>query len=135
MLQSMKELMAGIRSLNIGWQLWVMMMAAVNMLLPLFFIQQLEAQWTLAAFFAGATLGMALVKIQGFTRLLGLMHIFWIPLLLWLWGRLSLWPGGEPFGMWLRTLMAINAVSLIIDAVDVVRYISGDREGSKNSDR
>jgi hypothetical protein len=133
MLQSMKELMAGIRSLNIGWQLWVMLMAAFNMLLPLFFIQQLEAQWTLAAFFAGATLGMGLVKIQGFTRLLGLMHIFWIPLLLWLWGRMSIWPVGEPFGIWLRTLMVINAVSIVIDAVDVVRYISGDRGGDKDS--
>ena len=133
MFQPMKELTAGIRSLPIGWQLWVMLMAVVNMLLPLLFIEQPEAQWTLVAFIAGATLGMVLVKRQGFTRLLGLMHIFWIPLLLWLWGRMSIWPVGEPFVIWLRTLMVINAVSIVIDAVDVVRYISGDRGGDKDS--
>ena len=30
--------------------------------------------------------------------------------------------------LWIRTLMVLNSISLIIDAVDVIRYIRGDRE-------
>jgi hypothetical protein len=31
------------------------------------------------------------------------------------------------FGIWVRALMMLNAVSLVIDAADVIRYVAGDR--------
>ena len=68
-----------------------------------------------------------LTALSGFSRLLGLGHIFWIPLLYFLWTRLDQIPADEFFGIWIRVLMTLNAVSLIIDAVDVGRYIAGER--------
>jgi len=127
MLDGALGLMRGIRSLPFGWQLWVHALAGVNMVLPLLFWGRPEAMWTLAAFAAGFFTGALMVRWQGFTRLLGLMHVFWLPLLVWLWGRFPLVPSSDPFGLWLRVLFLMNAVSLLIDVVDVARYVHGDR--------
>jgi len=61
-------------------------------------------------------------------RLLGLSHvIFWTPLVVYLLGRLrDLEPHGW-FALWVRALLVTNALSLVIDYVDVVRYVVGDR--------
>jgi len=119
-------LMRGIRAMPLGWQLWVHALAMMNMILPLGFIGRPEAGWTLAAFFAGFFTGALLVRLKGFTRLLGLMHVFWLPLIAWLWTRLDAAPAGSAFGWWLRGLILMNAISLVIDAVDVGRYLRGD---------
>ena len=58
----------------------------------------------------------------------GLGHVLWFPLLYFLWTRLEGAPADGPFGIWLRALMAINAVSLAIDATDVARYLAGERD-------
>lgn len=128
MLSVMKEMIAGIRSLALGWQVWVGILFVLNMAMPLIFIDRLEAQLTLAATLAGATIGMVLIKFQGYTRLLGLMHLFWIPLVIFLIGNLTALPATDPFGIWVRTLIVIDSVSLAIDFVDVVRYIRGERD-------
>ena len=118
----------GIMKMPLQWQSWLMLLVAVNFLIPLFFINRLEAQIVLLTFVAGTMLMTFLTSISGFTRLLGLGHILWIPLLYFLWSRLSENPANEFFGIWIRVLMTLNALSLIIDAVDVVRYIAGERE-------
>ncbi len=69
-----------------------------------------------------------LTGVSGFNRLLGLGHIFWNPLLYFLWMRLGQIPADDFFGIWVRALMALNAASLVIDLIDVARYIAGDRE-------
>jgi len=58
---------------------------------------------------------------------LGLGHIFWIPLLYFLGTHLDQIPPDDGFGVWVRALMVINATSLVIDAVDVLRYLAGER--------
>ena len=63
----------------------------------------------------------------GFTRILGLGHIFWIPLLGFLLTRLGSIPAGDAYGAWLRALIVVNSVSLLIDTVDVIRFFAGDR--------
>ncbi len=63
----------------------------------------------------------------GFTRILGLGHIFWIPLLGFLLTRLGSIPAGASYGAWLRALILLNSGSLLIDMVDVIRYLAGDR--------
>ena len=118
----------GIMKMPLQWQSWLMLLVAVNFLIPLFFINRLEAQIVLLTFVAGTMLMTFLTSISGFTRLLGLGHILWIPLLYFLWSRLNENPANEFFGIWIRVLMTLNALSLIIDAVDVVRYIAGERE-------
>ena len=90
------------------------------------YIKLFEAQVVLAAFFASFALMVALTAYSGFSRLLGLGHVLWLPLLYFLWTRLDMNPADSPFGLWMRTLMALNAVSLVIDTVEVGRYLAGD---------
>ena len=77
----------------------------------------------------GTTLGPYFVtaKIGGFVRLMGIGHIYWVPLIPWLWSRLDGFPPTGPFAMWLTSVMLLNRVSLIIDVGDVARYLNGDR--------
>ncbi len=45
-----------------------------------------------------------------------------------LWTQLQQIPTGDFFGIWIRVLMVVNALSLVLDATDVTRYLAGDRE-------
>jgi len=49
-------------------------------------------------------------------------------LLAFLFARLGNIPAGELYGTWLRALILLNTGSLMIDVVDVVRYLTGDRK-------
>lgn len=118
----------GLVKLPLPWRLWVGLLVLGNLVIPLLFITRLEAQVTAAAFLAGGGLMVFLTARAGFTRLLGLGHIFWIPLLAFLWTRLDTISPAHFFGVWVRLLIFFNAVSLIIDAVDVIRYLRGERE-------
>ncbi len=82
----------------------------------------------LGTFLVGAMLMTWLTGRFGFTRILGLGHIFWIPLLAFLLARVGHIPGNDAYGIWIWSLIVLNSVSLVIDAVDVFRYIAGDRE-------
>ncbi len=117
----------GVMRMPIHWQLWLALLVIVNFVIPLFFLNRLEAQIVVGTLVASMTLMTVLTAISGFTRLLGLGHIFWIPLLYFLWMRLEQDPADDFFGLWIRVVMVLNALSLVIDAVDVVRYIAGDR--------
>ena len=98
------------------------------MIAPIVFLNRLEAQITLATMLASMGLMTVLTARFGFSRILGLGHILWIPLLIFLFPRLSSIPADSPFGIWIRALFVVNVMSLLIDAADVIRYISGDHE-------
>ena len=109
-------------------RLWMMLGVAANLAAPLFFLDRTEAQVVLLAFVAGFAVMTLLTGLAGFTRLLGMGHVFWIPMIIWFWTRLDQIPSDDAFGVWIRVLIAYNTISLLIDAVDVVRYLAGDRE-------
>ncbi len=109
-------------------RLWLMLLIAANLVVPLFFLGRLEAQIVVGALLASAILMTILTGLYGFTRILGLGHIFWIPLLFFLWTRLDQIPADDFFGIWIRVLMTLNTVSLVIDLIDVIRYLAGERE-------
>ena len=111
----------------IHWQLWLMLLVILNLLIPLFFLNHIESQVVVGVLLASMILMTVVTAVNGFTRLLGLGHIFWIPLLYFLWTRLDQNSPEDFYGIWMRVLMLLNALSLIIDAVDVGRYIAGDR--------
>ncbi|MCF6287380.1 MAG: hypothetical protein L3K26_19695 [Candidatus Hydrogenedentes bacterium] len=103
--------------------LWVLVvLMGVNMVAPLAFWGTLEAKVVLVTFM------MALTARFGFTRILGLGHIFWIPLIAFLFTRWGLHPADTPMGIWLRVVILINGASLVMDGIDVVRYVRGERE-------
>ena len=118
----------GLMSQALPVKLWVGLMVIFNMIIPLFYLDRLEAQVVLAGFVASMVLMTLITAITGFSRLVGLGHIFWVPLLFFLWTHLNQIPPLDVFGFWVRALMVINAASLVIDAVDVFRYLAGERE-------
>jgi len=118
----------GVRKLPIGWQIWLLALVMTNMIVPLFYITHPEAQMSLGLSLLGGFIGITLVKIQGFTKLLGLMHLPWFFLVYYLWTRLSLHPAESTFGIWIRAAILLSTLSLVIDAIDVFRYIKGDRK-------
>lgn len=109
------------------WKPWLISLLIANMIAPWFFITHVEAQIVFAvALLNGATF-VVLTAISGFSRLLGLGHIWWIPLLIYLWTRLDIHPIESPIGIWLRTVIVLNAISLVLDIANVIFYVRGDR--------
>ena len=70
---------------------------------------------------------MAIFASKGFVRLLGVGHVYWVPLVVWLGLRVGELTPGEPFTLWVMAVIALNSSSLLIDARDVARYVAGER--------
>ena len=117
----------GLMSLSLPVKLWMGLMVIFNMIIPLFYLERLEAQVVLAGLMASMALMTLITANSGFSRLMGLGHIFWIPLLYFLWTHLDQIPPDDGFGVWVRSVMVINAISLVIDGVDVFKYLAGER--------
>ena len=118
----------GMMRMPLHWQLWLLPLVTANAVAPLFFLRHVEAQVVLVTILASMALMTFLTGRFGFTRILGLRHILWVPLLPFLFTRLSDIPATDAFGVWIRTLIVLNSLSLVIDTVDVIRYMAGDRE-------
>ncbi len=71
----------GVQKLPVGVQLWVLLLLVANFLIPLLLLPRLEAIVVLVTFFASFGLMVLITGLSGFTRLLGLGHILWIPLI------------------------------------------------------
>jgi hypothetical protein len=118
----------GLMSMPMPWPLWIGVLVAANLVAPITFFEALEAKVALAAFLAGGAAMTAIFVAKGFVRLLGIGHVFWIPMIPWLWTRLDRVEPGEAIGYWMIAVIAVNGISLIVDTVDVVRYAAGDRK-------
>lgn len=79
-------------------------------------------------FVISAGLMIFLYASRGFSRILGAGHVLWVGLLPWLWSRHDLIQSDEWLSHWIITVIVINGLSLIVDAIDVVRYVRGDRQ-------
>ncbi len=118
----------GILKMPVHWQVWLAALVATNLVVPMFFPQRLEARVVLTTFLASLALMTFLTGRFGFTRIVGLGHILWVPMLAFLVVRLGDIPDNDVFGIWLRAVIVLNGISLVVDAIDVIRYIVGDRE-------
>jgi hypothetical protein len=108
-------------------QAWIGWMLIVNSA-SILFLRHTEARWVLGAWIGSFVFMSALFELNGFNRLLGLSHVlWWTPLLIYLMRRLPGLDGSAAFARWLRTLMVTNALSLVVDYTDVVRYLLGER--------
>ena len=103
--------------LRMSWpvKLWILVLVAANGVAPLFFLQHAEAKLVLGAMLVGAMLMSLLTARFGFTRIVGLGHILWIPLLGWLAFRLGQIPADDVFGMWIRGVMVLNMSMAVLD--------------------
>ncbi len=107
-------------------RVWVIALIAVN-LGSLAFIHTQYGLANLLAMIARVGVMMLIYARLGFVRLLGIGHIFWIPMLIWFAFDLPDKQNAPLLYNWVLTLIAFNSVSLVIDAIDVIRYAAGDR--------
>jgi hypothetical protein len=128
---SMKTIIAfnkGVLAMAKPWQVWMVLLVSVNMVLPLFFLNKLEAIVVLAGVMISMIIMLTLFAKFGFVRLLGLGHLPWLFTVPWLWLQLDQATGSGPFYYWLLAVVMLDSISLVIDVVDVVRFWMGDRE-------
>ena len=107
-------------------RLWCVWLVGVNAAC-LIFITHVEAQVVLAVTaiaVAGQTL---LYQRMGFTRVLGTTHALWIPMFAWMAMRLDTIAYEPALANWLLLLFATNLVSLVVDTVDAIRFLRGER--------
>ena len=101
--------------------LWVLVLMLVNMA-SLAFWQEAVAQLILMNFLASAMLMMGLYARFGFTKILGLGHVPWIPLLAYVVTQI---PAAEAsFKRYLLVLSVSMAISLVFDTIDVWTYFT-----------
>ena len=93
------------------WLIWIGTLLFVNMVVPLFFLDQREAQAVLAATMLGALIQMSIFKAKGFVRLLGIGHLPWLPVVLWLAGWTSAIGTDTLFGQWILWPSSSSMVS------------------------
>ena len=115
-------------SFSIGWRLWMILLQLANLVVPLFFWQEIEAQVVLSGYFIAATMLMPLYQGLGWVRILGVVHFSWFVIVPWLLFRYLESSPSSTFGAWLLAVILINGICLIIDIVDVRRYLAGDRK-------
>jgi hypothetical protein len=126
-MKAMMDLMKTMFSLPVPTRLWLGLLMMINMAVPLFFITTLEGIMTIAAAIAGVITMTILFQAKGFVRLMGLGHIYWVPLVIWFWARLELASPGSLFRYWMWSIIVLNTISIVIDTIDIVRYIKGER--------
>lgn len=106
---------------------WVIVLGGTLMIGPFFFWAHIEARVVFGVFMVSAVLMMWMTGKYGYTRILGLGHILFIPLIAYIAMRLDKIPEGEPIGMFLCVAMILILISLVFDTFDVLRYARGER--------
>lgn len=106
---------------------WPRVIDASNWLLLPFAFFDRRTRLAFAAWLANIVIILSLYNALGFVRLLGLSHILvWTPLLFMLIRRRRPFAQENLAGRYLYWFMAVIAVSLVFDYIDLVRYILGD---------
>jgi len=129
-MQTLTLFMRGLWGSPVWVRIWLTILMLVNMLAPLLFLDLFEARLVLVTFMLSFLLLVALTGRFGFTRILGLGHVLWFPLVAYLMTRTNSYPLADPFGLWMRCVIVLNSISLAIDTVDAIRYIRGERSES-----
>ncbi len=107
-------------------RVWVGWLVLVHGVMPLAFLGRTGGKLMLGGFVVGVVL-MALLHARfGFTRILGLAHLAWIPGLVVIARDVWAFPYGG-FAWWAGLALPTGALCLGIDTVDVVRWVRGDR--------
>jgi hypothetical protein len=107
-------------------RLWCVWLVGVNVAC-LWFITHIEAQVVLAVT-AIVVSGQTLIYQRiGFTRILGSTHVLWVPMFAWMVTRIDTIVLEPALANWLVLLYATNMVSIVVDTIDAVRFLRGER--------
>jgi hypothetical protein len=107
-------------------RLWCVWLVGVNAMC-LYFITHLEAQIVLAVSGISVMAFTLIYQRIGFTRVLGSIHVLWVPMFAWMATRIDANMSEPPLACWLVLLLATNMISLVVDAIDTVRFLRGER--------
>ena len=107
-------------------RLWCTWFVGVNVAC-LLFITHIEAQVVLAVT-AIAVAGQTLIYQRiGFTRILGTTHVLWLPMFAWMATRIDTIMDEPTLAVWLVLLFVTNMISIVVDTIDAVRFLRGER--------
>jgi hypothetical protein len=114
---------------------WILVLVATHFAAVLFLVKRENGRWgvrpepvaiLLSFVFAGLLMNWLYTQV-GYVRLLGLAHlVFWGPVWVWIASRRRAIGAATWFGRYLHAYLGVAGLSLLIDAVDVVRYLAGD---------
>jgi hypothetical protein len=107
-------------------RLWNVWLVGVNAAC-LFFISHVEAQVLLAVTGIAVAIQTLIYGRIGFTRILGVVHIMWVPMFAWMALRLDSITTQPALAHWLLVVFITNLVSLVVDTIDVTRFLRGER--------
>lgn len=107
--------------------LWSILLMAPNAA-ALIFINTIYGQVVFVAAMAGLVIMVALYMKHGFVRLLGVGHVVWIPMLIWLAQNLPDKSTDPVLYWWVISLLILNGTSLVVDVLELIRYVRGDRQ-------
>lgn len=105
------------------WNVWLV---GVN-LTCFYFIGHIEAQVVLATTLLAVVVQAIIYGRLGFTRVLGVTHLAWLPMFGWMATRAGDIAAHSDLQTWIIVLAITNAVSFAIDFADVTRFAKGDR--------
>ena len=126
-MKAMLQFTRHVLRMPLPWRLWVGVLFMTNMG-AVVFLPNLEAWIVLGGLGLGAILQTAIFARLGFVRLLGLGHVQWFPMLGWLLLRLGSMSDESYLQSWVIAVCVVCGLSLIIDTVEVFRYLRGKRE-------
>ncbi len=105
------------------WNVWLV---GVN-LMCLYFIGHIEAQVVLLTTLISVIVQAMIYGRIGFTRVLGIGHLLWIPMFVWIAARADSIATHPDLQTWIILLAITNAVSFAIDLTDIARFAKGER--------
>ncbi len=107
-------------------RLWCVWLVGVNAAC-LLYITHVEAQAVLLVTAIAVSAQALIYGRIGFTRILGAVHLMWVPMFAWFATRAGSIASDPGLAHWIVLLFATNTVSLIVDAVDSIRFLRGER--------
>lgn len=127
-MKSSLHLIQDILKMKFPWNIWIHTMAFVNMAGAAYFFPSHYSIINLISMIVAFEIMTLIYKKYGFVRLLGLGHIIgWLPMLTYYAYKMN--SINDPIlSIWLKSVVAINSISLIIDAIDVKRWFAGEKQ-------
>lgn len=117
----------GMLKFSLFWKLWLMVLMGIVFGWSLWFINTLEGQVVYGLSTIGFMTGLGVVAWEkGFSRLTGLMHWTWLPMIVWLPQRAQTLGGSS--ATWIWAVVIVTTASLIVNLVQVGLWITGERE-------
>ncbi len=116
-------------------QAWVLTLVLTHLIAIAFVVTREQGAWRMrpeplaiiASFICAGVFMSWLYGVVGYVRLLGVAHlVFWTPALVWVFLRRRAVGTQSVFAKYLLAYLVIAGISLVIDVVDVVRYLIGD---------